>query len=79
MSDEWMRRMTAHAALNSFVEFMVLKDDHEKCVAIKIKKTGQIIYDGDKRISEIIGPAFKTLQKACFYDFGKDMEGCTDK
>ena len=71
-----MERSTKHLALTRFVDFMVDKKDQTKCVAIKIKGSGTILYEGDEEIESIIGPAFKNLQEACFYDFGKDMEGC---
>jgi len=74
MSDEWMKRMAAHSAMTHFIDFMVQEGDHTKCVAVKIKDSQTIIYDGDEEITDLIRP-FKTLQEACFYDFAKDMAG----
>ena len=79
MSDEWMGRTTKHMALTHFVDFMVDAKDKNKYVAIKMKDTGLILYDGDERIKPLIEPAFKTIQEACFYDFGEDMAGCVDE
>jgi len=75
MSDEWMTRTTKHMAMTHFIDFMVDVNDKTKCVAIKLKDTGLILYEGDERIKSFIGPEFKNLQDACFYHFGKDMEG----
>jgi len=74
MSDEWMERTTQHMAITCYFTFMIDAADHKKCIAMKDKETGDILYVGDKKIPSLIGPAFKTLQEACFYDFGKDME-----
>lgn len=74
MSNDWIGRTTAHAALTHFVDFMVDEEDHKKCKAIRIKDTGEIIYDGDERIKRILGDSFDTLQDACFYDFSEDIK-----
>lgn len=77
--DIWMSRMAAHTALKNFVDFLVLEDNPTKCVAIRIKSTGEEIRDGDPGLKEFLGDAFANLQEACFYDFGKDMENSTMK
>ena len=74
-NSDWMSRMAQHSALTHFVSFMVDKNNKKNCVAIKIKETGELIYDGDIRIQEIIGPCFSSLNEACFYNFAKDMGG----
>lgn len=72
--DGWITRMASHSAMEQLVDFLVTKDNPTKCVAIRIKSTGEEIKNGDPRLKEILGDVFANLQEACFYDFGEDMK-----
>ncbi len=77
--DDWMERMTAHAAITAFVDFIADSKDKSKCIAIRIKESGQIINKDDPSIEKLLGDTFKTLQDVCDYDFAKDLEACLEQ
>ncbi len=77
MSDDWMNRMSTHSAMNGMVHFLV-DTETNNCVGIRVKETGQEFMEGDEFLPGFLKP-FKTLNEACFYDFGKDMKACADE
>jgi len=72
MSD-FMGRMSAHSAMIQLFDFIAKADEPKVCIGIRVKETGDIVYESNPMLKTLLGDNFKSLQDACDYDFSKDM------